>query len=141
MKAKHQTSGPSLTEALRDMLECGAPTNSEVRAAHFGEIEARASMPALVNLTGMRGGGKALHVPLGMLKRDVGVGSAGGASLVGQRLERVSDLLSWSACVQAGALILTNLRENISLARTSKLPEPEWVPEVGFAPGVDPEFG
>ena len=141
-KIKRPAAGNSIAEAIRDMLECGAPRNEEIAEYHFAEARAREATPALNFLAGAkRVGGQVLHVPLGGFgRRDVGVGSSGGASLVGQRLERVSDLLSWSACVQAGAMVLEGLREDVALARTSRLPAAQWVPEIGFAPSVDPDF-
>jgi hypothetical protein len=129
----------SLSRAIADVLNRGVPTGVEAEY-HFEEMRQREKMPALNFLAGAKGRGQVLHVPLGMLRRDVGVGESGGASLVGQRLERVSDLLSWSSCVAAGAQLLTGLRENVGLARTSKLVEPEWIVEIGFSPVIDPEI-
>ena len=53
-------------------------------------------------------------------------------------MERVIDLLEWSACVRAGAQMLTGLSANVGLARTSHLSTPEWVPEIGFSPSSEP---
>jgi hypothetical protein len=136
-----RTSTYSLSKALAEVLSSGSPSGLEAEH-HFAEMRARAETPALSFLTGTRAGGRVLHVPLGAFgRRDVGVGGiGGGASLVGQRLERVSDLLTWSSCGQAGAQLLTGLKENVGLARTSRLPEPAWVPEVGFSPATDPQY-
>jgi Phage capsid family len=141
--------GYSLSRAIASVLARGVPSGVEADF-HFAEARARESGSKLSFLASAnRGGGNVLHVPLWAF-RDLTAGplppisggapTSGGGNLVGLRLERYSDLLSWSAAIAAGATQLTGLRENVSIAQVTALPEPDWTPEIGFSPVTDPEF-
>jgi Phage capsid family len=139
----------SLSKGIRDILQRGIPSGIEGEY-HYQEARARESGSPLAQLSAAHAAGaNVLHVPLAAL-RDLtaqplppwagGVATTGGGNLVGMRLERYSDLLTWSAAVAAGATQLSGLRENVSIAQVTALPEPEWMPEIGFAPVTDPAF-
>jgi len=71
---------------------------------------------------------RALYVPLEVSvgsTRDLsaGIPSAGGA-LIDLVTFGQSQLRNWSACLKAGALLLTGLRENITLWEIAPLPVP-----------------
>jgi Phage capsid family len=140
----------SLSRAITETLTHGAPRTGLESELHYQEARARESGSKLSFLASAnRGGGNILHAPLWAF-RDLTAGplppisggapTSGGGNLVGLRLERYSDLLSWSAAIAAGATQLSGLRENVSLARVTALPEPDWIPEIGFAPVTDPAF-
>jgi hypothetical protein len=130
----------SLSRAIRNVLSRGMATGSELEY-HLEEERSREAIPALKTIfSATVYGGQVLHVPLEAFRQVAVGGATGGASLVETRLERVTDLLQWSTCMRAGAEMLTNLKENVGLARTSKLGEPQWVPEIGFSPATEPEF-
>jgi HK97 family phage major capsid protein len=127
----------SLSRAIADALT-GSLEGLEAECDQE-ELRRRASIPGLSYLSGARSaGGLSLALPM-VGERVVSVGGDGG-SLVGETKSIVSDLLSFSAVRDAGATVLENLQENISLAWTSKLPEPTWQPELGFSVETDPEF-
>jgi hypothetical protein len=44
----------------------------------------------------------------------------------------VSNLQTWSACLRAGATILTDLSRNSTLWSIGTLPAPQWLPEIGM---------
>jgi HK97 family phage major capsid protein len=60
--------------------------------------------------------------------------------LIGQLTFGESPLRNWSACLKAGALMLTGLRENVTLWEISPLQVPEWLPEIGQITPSDPGF-
>jgi hypothetical protein len=87
---------------------------------------------------------RALYVPLEVFvgsTRDLATSpaSAGGA-LIGLITAGDSPLRNWSACLKAGALMLTGLRENVTLWEISPLQVPQWLPEVGQITPSDPGF-
>jgi HK97 family phage major capsid protein len=132
----------SLSRGIISMLERGVPTGAEAEF-HFGEALKRQRAAPYSPLSGsMAGGPPALHVPLDLGIERQGVSAGGsGSNLIGETKEIVSPLLTWSAATQAGAVTLTGLRENVSLARVSKLGEPVWSEENGgFLAETDPEF-
>lgn len=135
---KDNDSSYSLSRALLSMLDRGAPTGIEADY-HFSEALNRSKLPPNSPLSTPISNLAVLHVPFEGLRRDVSAGNTG-ASLIGEEKQLVSPLLTWSAAVQAGATVLEGLRENVSLARVSKLPEPVWQPETGFVIETDPEF-
>jgi hypothetical protein len=135
----------SLSKALRDVVLSGGPKGFEAEC-HFEELRQRENVPELRALSYVPSrGGNTLHLPLNALTRDVSVGGiSGGASLVGEELPIASPLLSFSACIEAGATVLENLRSNVALATVTKLPEVQWVAETGGftpTPASDPLFG
>jgi HK97 family phage major capsid protein len=65
--------------------------------------------------------------------------SAGGA-LVGLITAGESPLRNWSACLKSGALMLTGLRENVTLWEISPLQTPQWLAEIGQITPSDPGF-
>ena len=128
----------SISRGIASLLNRGMPAGAEAEF-HFATMREREKDPSLAGLALGARPGRSLHIPLSGL-REVTVGGTVGAT-VGRRLERVVDLLEWSACVRAGANILTGLSANVGLARTTRLPQPEWIPEIGFAPSTDPLLG
>ncbi len=140
----------SISRAIRDVLQRGTPTGREAEF-HFEEMrtrEANKGSHSWLPQVGAGPGAEIIHAPFG---RDLvaqpyppgvpgGVASTGGGNLVGHALQRSSPLLTWSSAISAGATVLTGLRENLSIAALTALPEPEWIPEVGFSPITDPEF-
>jgi hypothetical protein len=52
----------------------------------------------------------------------------------------VSNLLTWSACLPAGATVLTGLSRNVNLWQIGQLPVPQWLPELGMVTPTDPLF-
>jgi hypothetical protein len=130
----------SLSRAIAETLSHGVPQTGLEAELHREEATARAGNSELGALSAFQAPGSGvIHLPL---RRDIGVGAGGGASIVGVRMLVASDLLSWSACIQAGAVVLENLRENHILAQVTALPStPDWVPEVGMSPAADPAFG
>lgn len=125
----------SISQALRDMLEFGTPRNEEVAEAHFNllrEVQANSQRTSYA----VRGG-KMLCLPHSAFRRDMTAGVVGqGRELVGTtRMAGTSDLLSWSACVEAGATILPDLKGkgNVVIPTVTSLPDPVWLPEVGQA--------
>ena len=53
----------------------------------------------------------------------------------------MSNLLTWSACVRAGAPVLSSLSRNANLWSIGQLPVPQWLPEIGMITPTDPVFG
>lgn len=102
----------SISKALGDVLERGSPTGYEAEC-HFEELRTREKTPLLARLPSSAShGGRILPVPLNALggRRDVAVGGpSGGASLVGEKHEITSPLLTWSVCLRAGAQSLSGL--------------------------------
>jgi hypothetical protein len=129
----------SISRAAAETLARGAPISEAEADAHYSELKRIEATPALGNLFGLaRAGGRAVALPSISATRVVSAGAAPG--LVGEKTFVDSDLLEFSAVRNAGATVLTNLRENVRLVFTSVLPEPDWIPELGFAPESDPEF-
>ena len=52
----------------------------------------------------------------------------------------VSNLLTWSACLRAGATVLSGLSRNANLWSIGTLPVPQWLPEIGMVTPSDPIF-
>lgn len=52
----------------------------------------------------------------------------------------VSNLLTWSGVLRAGATILSGLSRNVNLWSIGQLPVPEWLPELGMITSTDPLF-
>jgi Phage capsid family len=133
--SKKKESGPSLTEAILDLVEFGVPRNTEIAEDHYDIQRQIKSTPELNGIM-TSVGGRALYVPLNRLaRRDMSVGGANvGSGFVGEMVQPIaSDLLSWSAVQQQGAVFLTGLRERTRIPLVTKLPVPEWHPEIGLA--------
>jgi hypothetical protein len=106
-------SGPSLTEAILDLLDFGVPQNSEIAEDHYEILRQMKGTPELVGLMNSGGNGRTLYIPLERLgRRDMTVtGLGAGAGLVGTMVQPIaSDLLSWAAIAQQGAVFLNGLR-------------------------------
>jgi hypothetical protein len=128
----------SISRALRETLERGAPATGIEAEAHYAELKRREAIAGLVNLSSARSAGAhALALPIST--RVVAVGGSDG-SLVGEEKSVASDLLDFSAVKDAGATVLEGLTADISVSWTSKLPVPTWQPELGFSTETDPEF-
>jgi hypothetical protein len=148
-------SGYSLSRALQQTLDHGEPSEGIERELHREEVLKRREQGAASRL-GLLGsmqaaGGQSLHVPLSVLTRDLTSGpyppaswptaaTPGGGNLVPGSLRRYSDLLSWSAVIQAGATVLESAGENIALADATALPPVEWLEEVGAITPGDPTY-
>jgi capsid protein len=66
------------------------------------------------------------------MRRDLSAGVVGsGAEFIPQLARGRSDLLTWSAVVRAGAIVIDGLSGNETLWQVSQLPAPEWIAEVG----------
>jgi Phage capsid family len=129
----------SISRAIAETLERGAPRTGSEAEFHYQELRSRENNQSLSILGNQRAAGsKTLHVPL---TRDLAAGapSTGGA-LVGEEKIIDSPLLSWSAAIRAGATVLRGLDKNVSLSRVSALARPEWTPELGFSALSDPAF-
>jgi Phage capsid family len=108
------------------------------RTTHF-ELE-REAESSLNDFRWMRGSNKrdiGLNVPVELFTRQL---VAGSSPLVGVQTFGISNLLTWSACLRAGATILTGLRGNTTLWSIGQLPVPQWLPEIGMATSSDPVF-
>lgn len=83
-----------------------------------------------------------LYVPLSVVQRDLSVtgGPAAGASLLGIRTFGRSDLATWSAVIDSGAILATGLKDNVTFWQISTLPLPTWNSEFGMQVPVDPVF-
>jgi hypothetical protein len=132
----------NLTRALAQTLQHGVPTSGYERAFHFETLR------AVTDSGEMRGrmmpGGKfqTLYAPLTVIHRDLSVtgGPSTGGALVGLKTFGRSDLASWSAVIDSGALLLTGLKENAVLWQISTLPTPSWNTEFGMQVITDPVF-
>ncbi len=142
MKLKKELSGNSITEAVVDVLEHGLPMNQEMREMHFESLRKLESNSARSSFA-IRGG-KNLCLPLSAFRRDLAVTNppGQGPEWVGsEALAGASDLLSWSACVQLGAVVLTGLGQRAQIPLVTKLPEPEWIPEIGIVVPASGDLG
>ena len=132
----------NLTRALAQTLEHGVPTSGYEREFHFEVF--RALSDSAVMRGRMMPGGKfqTLYAPLSVIHRDLSVtgGPSVGGVLVGLKTFGRSDLASWSAVIDSGALLLTGLRENATLWQISTLPAPTWNTEFGMQVTTDPVF-
>jgi hypothetical protein len=131
----------SLSKAIIETLEKGAPVSGAESEFHYAEARARAKAPPSSPLAGLANVSPlSLHVPLDSFSSRAVSATGSGSNLIGEEKQIVSPLLTWSAATQAGATTLTGLRDNVSLAHVSKLPEPEWSSENGAFIETDPEF-
>jgi hypothetical protein len=74
MKSKKQASGPSITEAICDLLECGAPRNKEIAEQHFEALRTQDEDRKAMMATR---GGSSLCLPFEAFKRDLTAGAVG----------------------------------------------------------------
>ena len=134
----------SLSRAIAETLASGNPTTGFERSEHF-----RLAREAEENkfLEAYRFGNprdRALYVPLEVFvgaTRDLATSpSSAGGALIGLITAGESPLRNWSACLKAGALMLTGLRENVTLWEISPLQVPQWLPEIGQITPSDPGF-
>lgn len=51
-----------------------------------------------------------------------------------------SNLLTWSACLRAGATLVTGLSRNATLWSIGALPVPQWLPKIGMDVSCGPVF-
>jgi Phage capsid family len=132
----------SLTRALQQTVEHGVPTSGYEREFHFETVRAIQSSPEMAGRTMPEGAYHSLYVPLSVVHRDLSVsgGPSTGAALVGLRTFGRSDLATWSAVINAGALLVTGLRENATFWQISTLPLPSWNTEFGMQAPTDPVF-
>jgi hypothetical protein len=101
MKAKKEISGPSISEAIADLIEYGEPRNAEVAEDHYRLLRQAQGDP-LRSSFAVRGG-KSLCVPFDWFSRRqlsvTGTPGEGPEWASGTEIPfAASDLLSWSAC-------------------------------------------
>ena len=132
---KKKDSPPSITEAILDLVDFGVPQNTLIAEDHYEVARQIKNTPELSGImTAM--GGRALYIPLERLgRRDMTVtGAALGAGLVGTMVQPIaSDLLTWSAVAQQGAVFLNGLSSRTRIPLVTKIPTPEWHAEIGMA--------
>jgi hypothetical protein len=127
----------SISKAICEIVQTGALTGTE-RMVHY-ELE-REYESSLNDFKWMRGSNKrdiGLNVPVEYFVRQL---VAGGSPLVGVQTFGVSNLLTWSACLRAGATVLIGLRGNATLWSIGTLPTPQWLPEIGRVAPSDAVF-
>ena len=130
--------GFSLSAAIRDLLNGGELSGLEAELDQE-ELARRQGLPLLNFLSSARAyGSPSIALPMG--SRQVSVGGSGGF-LVGEEKRIVaSDLIQFSAVVDAGSTVLENLKDNLSLAWMKEEPTVSWVPELGFSIESSPAF-
>jgi hypothetical protein len=79
----------------------------------------------------------ALFVPVELFTRQI---SVSGGFPIGTWTEGISNLLTWSACLRAGATVLTGLSRNTNLWEIGALPTPQWLTELGMVTPTSPLF-
>jgi hypothetical protein len=115
----------SLGKAIREIVEHGALTGTE-RTVHFElQREAESCLNEFRWMRGANGRDIGLNVPLEYFTRQVTVAGFP----IGVETFGISNLLTWSACLRAGATVLTGLSRNSTLWSIGTLPVPEWLPE------------
>jgi Phage capsid family len=127
----------SIGKAISEIVVRGDLTGVE-RMVHFElEREAESSLNDYKWMRGANARDIGLNVPIELFTRQL---VAGGSPLVGVQTFGVSNLLTWSACLRAGASVLTGLRGNTTLWSIGQLPVPTWLPEIGASISSDPTF-
>jgi hypothetical protein len=134
----------SLTRAVQQTLDHGVPTSGLEREFHFEAVKAIENSPVLSGRTAPSGH-PTLYLPFSLLYRDqrdlsVTGGPSTGGVFVGKKTYGRSDLATWSAVIDSGALVVTGLRENAVFWQISTLPQPTWNSETGMQPTSDPVF-
>jgi hypothetical protein len=132
----------SLTRALLQTAEHGVLTSVVERETHFELLRALESSRAMRGTIMPGGKFHSLYAPLSVIHRDLSVtgGPSSGGVLVGLKTFGRTDLASWSAVIDSGALLVTGLRENATFWQVSTLPVPSWNSEVGAIIETDPIF-
>jgi hypothetical protein len=142
MKPKKEPSGPSITEAIVDLVDYGELRNSVVGESHYQLLRERQKDP-IRSAGGF--GGKVLCLPFERFRRrDLTVtGPPGlGPEWVGEEIQPgASDLLSWSAVRRLGAVVLSDLSGRAVVPLVTRLPIPEWVPEIGMSLPTSGDLG
>jgi Phage capsid family len=127
----------SIGKAIREIVEKGILTGNE-RESHY-QLE-REAESALKESAWMRGAAGprdiALNVPVELFTRQITTA----AFPIGIETFGVSNLLTWSACLRAGATVLSGLQGNATLWSIGTLPVPQWLPELGMVAPSDPIF-
>ena len=124
----------SLGKAIRELLN-GSLTGYE-RECHFALRREAEEGGEHAWLHGGNARDMPLFVPIELFTRQL---TTGGFP-IGVWGEGISNLLTWSACLRAGATVLTGLSRNANLWSIGQLPVPEWLPELGMITPSDPLF-
>ena len=127
----------SISKAIREIVERGALTGVEREYHYTLEREAESTLNEFEWLRGGNTRDLTLNVPAEFFVRQI---VAGGSPLIGVETFGVSNLLTWSACLRAGATVLTGLSRNSTLWSIGTLPVPQWLPEIGMVAPSDPVF-
>jgi hypothetical protein len=134
----------SLSRAIAETLASGNPTTGFERSEHFRLAREAEEAPLLAAYRFGNPRDRALYCPIETFvgaTRDLATASASaGGALIGLVTFGESPLRNWSACLRAGALMLSGLRENVTLWEISPLQVPQWLPEIGQITPSDPGF-
>jgi hypothetical protein len=126
----------SIGKAIRELLDHGNLTGVE-RATHYASQREFEGMPEHKWRSSANARDHALYVPVEtFLARQLTTSTFP----IGIETFGVSNLLTWSACLRAGATVLTGLSRNINLWEIGQLPTPQWLVEVGQVTPTDPLF-
>jgi hypothetical protein len=106
------------------------------RITHFELQREAEAMPEHAWLHTNNARDTALQVPIELFTRQLTTA----AFPIGIETFGVSNLLTWSAVLRAGATILSGLSRNVNLWSIGALPVPEWLPELGQVVPSDPLF-
>jgi hypothetical protein len=125
----------SIGKAIRQLISRDALTGTE-RTVHY---ELAREFEGMSEFKWLRGGNPrdiTLYVPVEFFTRQITTA----AFPLGTETFGVSNLLTWSACLRAGATVLSGLSRNANLWSIGQLPTPQWLPEVGQVAPSDPVF-
>jgi Phage capsid family len=126
----------SLSKGIREVIEKGELTGTE-REAHFA-LE-RAAESDGNEFRWLRGGNErdlTLNVPVELFTRQI---TTAGFP-IGIQTAGISNLQTWSACLRAGATVLSGLSRNATVWSIGTLPTPQWLPEIGQVAPSDAGF-
>lgn len=129
----------SLSKAIGEMLDRGNLTGLE-RSLHYEFSRELESMTQIKWMDTANARDQALFVPLDLFTGQTRQLSVTGGFPIGLETAGISNLRTWSACLRAGANILSGLSRNVNLWSIGALPVPEWLPELGMITPSDPLF-
>ena len=124
----------NLTQALMQTVETGCPASGVEREFHFEALRT-IEKSRILSGRAASSGHPSLYVPFNLLHRDLSVtgGPSTGSVFVGLKTYGRSDLANFSAVVDAGAVVVTGLKENATFWQVSSLATPTWNSETGGA--------
>lgn len=126
----------SISKGIREIIERGALTGVEREYHYTLEREAESGLNEFKWLRGGNTRDLTLNVPVEFFTRQITVAGFP----IGVETFGASNLLTWSACLRAGATILSGLSRNSTLWSIGTLPVPQWLPEIGMLAPSDPVF-